>query len=464
MPIIRLFTAFKKFLKPDRTLPLFLGFLLLIFSISSAATPNPGHPWTEVGDGLIQFSVPTALRTYTLPDQNTTLLTSLPFSQGDLLYGTGASTTGTLAKDTNATRYLSNTGASNNPAWSLINLTNGVSDILASTSGGTGNASTSFTGMTLGRTYTLPDANATLLTSNTPVTLAQGGTGASLVANNGGVVYSGASALALTGTTSLSSAPFPSSLIWSDMRLELAPSSMSRYSALTFYMATSTGFSLVIGTSSDPVIDRTSRTMRLYVNSGATTISNLGFPAAPTTSGTLTSVVDNNAPWINHATTNTNGNSAGMISPIFDYVFPRNDELSFSAYIKTDASATTTSGYWIGMFKSNPDNNPTPTASTVYAFRYYSSVDTTPFWRVVVCEGGFCTTVATTTFEIRPNTTYQMNILCGTSSECHYAINGSFVATSTVFVNSSIGYGIRITNLGASARNVKWSRLSISTK
>lgn len=47
-------------------------------------------------------------------------------SQGDLLYGSAANTYSLLAKDANATRYLSNTGASNNPAWAQIDLTNGV--------------------------------------------------------------------------------------------------------------------------------------------------------------------------------------------------------------------------------------------------------------------------------------------------------------------------------------------------
>jgi CRISPR/Cas system-associated exonuclease Cas4 (RecB family) len=47
-------------------------------------------------------------------------------SQGDLLYGSAANTLAKLAKDTNATRYLSNTGSSNNPAWAQVNLANGV--------------------------------------------------------------------------------------------------------------------------------------------------------------------------------------------------------------------------------------------------------------------------------------------------------------------------------------------------
>ena len=56
---------------------------------------------------------------------NTWALTAI--AQGDLFYGSAAATLTALAKDTNATRYLSNTGASNNPAWAQVNLANGVS-------------------------------------------------------------------------------------------------------------------------------------------------------------------------------------------------------------------------------------------------------------------------------------------------------------------------------------------------
>lgn len=53
--------------------------------------------------------------------------TALPiYAQGDLIYATAAQVLARLAKDTNATRYLSNTGGSNNPAWAQINLANGV--------------------------------------------------------------------------------------------------------------------------------------------------------------------------------------------------------------------------------------------------------------------------------------------------------------------------------------------------
>ena len=47
-------------------------------------------------------------------------------TQGDLLYGSASNTISRLTKDANATRYLSNTGTSNNPAWAQVNVANGV--------------------------------------------------------------------------------------------------------------------------------------------------------------------------------------------------------------------------------------------------------------------------------------------------------------------------------------------------
>lgn len=64
-------------------------------------------------------------------------------SQGDVLYSSADNTVGVLAKDATATRYLANTGASNNPQWDQVNLTNGVTGTLPVGSGGTGD--TTFT-------------------------------------------------------------------------------------------------------------------------------------------------------------------------------------------------------------------------------------------------------------------------------------------------------------------------------
>jgi hypothetical protein len=84
-------------------------------------------------------------------------------AQGDLIYGSASNTLVALAKNTTATRYLSNTGASNNPAWAQIDLTDGVTGILPAGNGGTGNGFTQFSGPTTStKTITLPDSNATM--------------------------------------------------------------------------------------------------------------------------------------------------------------------------------------------------------------------------------------------------------------------------------------------------------------
>lgn len=64
-------------------------------------------------------------------------------NQGDILYGSASNTLSALAKNTTATRYLANTGTSNNPAWAQVDLSNGVTGTLGTTNGGTG--LTSFT-------------------------------------------------------------------------------------------------------------------------------------------------------------------------------------------------------------------------------------------------------------------------------------------------------------------------------
>ena len=62
-------------------------------------------------------------------------------AQGDILYASGANAPARLAKDTNSTRSLTNTGGSNNPAWAQVALATGVSGTLPVGNGGTGQTS-----------------------------------------------------------------------------------------------------------------------------------------------------------------------------------------------------------------------------------------------------------------------------------------------------------------------------------
>src|SRR3990167_2525055 len=64
------------------------------------------------------------------------------FNQGDMLYAPALNSWTNLAKDTNTTRYLANTGTSNNPKWDFVNLSNGVTSTLPYARGGTATSTT----------------------------------------------------------------------------------------------------------------------------------------------------------------------------------------------------------------------------------------------------------------------------------------------------------------------------------
>lgn len=86
----------------EKKLFLLLSILLagvIVVKMVYAATPNPGHDFTQVSGSV---------------------------AQGDILFGSADDTLSKLSKDANATRYLSNTGTDNNPAWAQVNLSNGV--------------------------------------------------------------------------------------------------------------------------------------------------------------------------------------------------------------------------------------------------------------------------------------------------------------------------------------------------
>lgn len=109
-------------------------------SLTQVTPSTAGEVLQSAGAGSVpiygRVNVSTAV-TGTVPVANGgTNLTTI--AQGDLLYGSATDVISKLAKNTSATRYLSNTGASNNPAWSAINLTNGTSGMLPVGSGGTG--------------------------------------------------------------------------------------------------------------------------------------------------------------------------------------------------------------------------------------------------------------------------------------------------------------------------------------
>lgn len=115
------------------------------------------------------------------------------YAQGDVIYASALNTLASLGKSASATRYLSNTGTSNNPAWAQVDLTTGVTGILPVANGG-GGIGTGTSGGVLGYTSTTTLASSVLLTMNalvlgggagaTPTPLASLGTTTTLLHGN----------------------------------------------------------------------------------------------------------------------------------------------------------------------------------------------------------------------------------------------------------------------------------------
>lgn len=115
-----------------------------------------------------------------------------------LLQGNGTSAITAITNSTTVGQILRVTG-SNAYGWGALDLadTDAVTGLLPGSNGGTGNGFFAVTGpTTTTRTFTFPNASATVLTSNAAVTVAQGGTGIASGTSGGIPYFSGSTTIA----------------------------------------------------------------------------------------------------------------------------------------------------------------------------------------------------------------------------------------------------------------------------
>ena len=94
--------------------------------------------WTTPRTWVTGEVVPAALLNAQIKGNLDLSAPAIMTTAGDIIYASGANTPARLAKDTNATRVLTNTGTSNVPAWAQVTLTSGVTGTLPVANGGTG--------------------------------------------------------------------------------------------------------------------------------------------------------------------------------------------------------------------------------------------------------------------------------------------------------------------------------------
>lgn len=200
-------------------------------------------------------------------------------------------------------------------------------------------------------------------------------------------------------------------------------------------------------------------------NAGATTLATIGFAAASTKTGTVTTADDANGIFQKHRTTSASGNSAGWLSA---FTLTKTDWLpEFNAYVQLYTGAVTNSRYWVGLFSATPVASGVPNVHAL-AFRYDTGVDGTAFWRTVSIAGtGASANVTTTTIAVAINTAYKLRIVVNTTSKVSFYINNVLVAvhTSTLPTSSTLlGYGCQVTTLTTGPHNIRVSRISIQQK
>lgn len=243
------------------------------------------------------------------------------YAQGDMLYASAANTLSKLAKNTSSTRYLSNTGTTNNPAWAQVDVTTGIAGITPVANGGTGIATaTAYALQAAGTTST--GAFQQVATGSAGQIMRSGGAAALPAFSTATYPATAGTAgkiLISDGTNIISSTPTYPNTSGTAGKVVVSDGTNNVYSTPTFPNASATSGKFIIsdGTNwiaSTPTIPSTAGTSgKILVSNGTNFVSST--PTFPNASATTRKIiVSDGTNWVasteTYAVPGTSGNVA----------------------------------------------------------------------------------------------------------------------------------------------------------
>ncbi|MBI3405310.1 MAG: hypothetical protein HY046_07600 [Acidobacteria bacterium] len=421
--------------------------------------------------------------------------TPASIARGDILGGIGTSPTWQrIAHPGTASRYLkssatefgwsngpaSGTGSCTNqfvrslsddasPTCATVSLTADVAGTLPGGNGGTNNAFFQVSGPSTSlRTFTFPNASATVLTDNAAVTSTQGGTGSSNTATTGRVLRGNGTNF-VTSSSAHAGVGSCTNQFWRAGNDDAVPTCASvaatdfATSASNTHLAGPASTGAAAATPTFRAFDkRDLPTGRYtYVVCHSTNQNIIGESLTVTGTSTFGAPDSTNPhPFCNQATTTTSGSTAGWTSGTALYRNGASLNLQFEAAAKFQETANVR--WWIGFTDQTlatmaAADNP---AGNYAAFRFSATTDTK-----YQCTTKDSTTQGVTDSGITADTSAHVFEIVFNDSvpSVVFKIDGNVVCTRTANLPGSVNLGLIIggSTTTTAARNIRESRLVI---
>lgn len=233
-----------------------------------------------------------------------------------------------------------------------------------------------------------------------------------------------------------------------------------------FYLNTSPGVS-VYGWSNFRTVNRMRSRKDILTYPGASTSSSFvldGFPSSPvlTATGGFSNADASTGHFLSLLTSAGSGNIASVVAGANSGVRPDwTPKLSIA--IRSPLTITSMR-YWAGLFSGSPASSATPVLDMA-AFRFDTGAGDVNFMACVNDNSGGITSVDTGVL-FNDNTAYDLGVqLDGTQAV--FLVNAKEVAriaTNLPTATTLLDYGIYLTNLTTSARQLRWGRITIESE